>query len=347
MPSGKMIQYYKDKGYDAKCRKPLVVKVEDLPQKSMHKIEVLCDMCHKNKMSVAYESYNESIRKSGSYVCKECSKEKIKQINQEKYGTPYPIQTDFFKEKRKHTCLERYGVDNYAKTKECSEKIKQTCLEKYNVECVLQSEDVRSAIKQTCLNRYGFEHPMHNEAVKKKQKNSLYARYGVNTPLEHDMFKEKIVNTMYKNGTQRTSKQQYYLHKLYGGELNYPIKYYDVDICMLNEKIAIEYDGSGHNLSVKLGYRTQEELDDRELVRFNVIKKEGYKQIRIISRRDKLPSDNVLLKMLSDAIQYFSETGHSWINYDIDNSKMINAENKDEGGAFYDYGYLRRIKESA
>ena len=32
-PRGKMIQYYKDKGYDAKYSQPLIVKVEDLPRK--------------------------------------------------------------------------------------------------------------------------------------------------------------------------------------------------------------------------------------------------------------------------------------------------------------------------
>ncbi len=163
--------------------------------------------------------------------------------------------------------------------------------------------------------------------------------------MKYPMFKEKLVKAMHKNGTQKTSKQQHYLHKLYGGELNYPIKYYDVDICLLDEKLVIEYDGGGHNLSVKFGDYTQEEFDKRDIIRNAVIKKEGYRQIKIISKRDKLPYDIILLQMLNCAKQYFSSTNHSWINFDIDNSRMINAENKDSNGVFYDYGELHTIKE--
>lgn len=66
----------------------------------------------------------------------------------------------------------------------------------------------------------------------------------------------------------------------------------------------------------------------------------------IINKTVKLPTDQILLQMLSEAKQYFSETSHSWITYDIDNSLMLNAVNKDVGGAFYNFGVLRTIKKS-
>ena len=40
-PTGKCIQYYRDKGYDAVHLKPIMVKVEDLPENSHVKVEVL------------------------------------------------------------------------------------------------------------------------------------------------------------------------------------------------------------------------------------------------------------------------------------------------------------------
>ena len=298
-PVGKIIQYYKEMGYNAKHKRPLMVKVEDLPKNSCKKVEVLCDMCKKNTMTVVYESYNIVVENTGSYVCKECSSEKRRRTNQEKYGVPYPIQNELFKKKREQTYLERYGVTN-----------------------ILQSEE-----------------------FKEKQRHTMRQRYGVDSPMKLQAFKEKQSKTMYENGTQKASKQQLYLHRLYGGELNYPIKYYDADICFPDENIVVEYDGSGHNLSVRFGNYTQEEFDQREIVRNNVLKKEGYKQMRIVSKRDKLPSDSILLQMLSEAKQYFSATNHSWITYDIDNSLMINAENKNTNGIFYDYGKLRTIKE--
>ena len=80
------------------------------------------------------------------------------------------------------------------------------------------------------------------------------------------------------------------------------------------------------------------------MVRSLVIKKEGYKQIEIVSRKDYLPSDEVLLQMLSDAKQYFSEFPiHSWITFDIDEGIVKNAECKE--GCSYFYGELRKIKK--
>lgn len=347
MPMGKAIQHYKDKGYDVKHKQLLIVSVDDLPKGSDAKVEVLCDMCHKNQMMVKYNNYNRIIKNTGSYVCRECASQKRRKTNQKRYGTSFPIQLELFKEKREQTYLERYGVTNYAQTKECLEKMKQTCVEKYGVEYSSQFPATKEKTKQTNLERYGAEYPAQTEEVKEKLRNTLQERYGVDSPMKLPMFKEKLVKKMYQNGTQRTSRQQFYLQQLYGGELNYPIKYYDVDICFPDENFIIEYDGSGHNLSVKFGDYTQEEFNQREVIRSNILKREGYKQMRIISRYDKLPYDNILFQMLKEAKQYFSTTNHSWIYYDIDNSKMINAENKKTNGVFYDYGNLRTIKEIA
>ena len=65
--------------------------------------------------------------------------------------------------------------------------------------------------------------------------------------------------------------------------------------------------------------------------------------MRIISSKDKLPSDEILLQMLSEAKQYFSDyPNHSWIEFNIDTSTVRDAEQKDS--VFFDYGKLRNIK---
>ena len=78
--------------------------------------------------------------------------------------------------------------------------------------------------------------------------------------------KEKINKTLCQYSNQKTSRQQLYLHSLYGGELNYPIKYYSADICFPEEKFEIEVDCGGHDLNVKTGRMTQEEFDKREII---------------------------------------------------------------------------------
>ena len=51
-------------------------------------------------------------------------------------------------------------------------------------------------------------------------------------------------------------------------------------------------------------------------------------------------------RMLQYAKEYFSTTNHSWITFDVSNSRMINTTNKDTNGVYYDYGSLRVIKDS-
>lgn len=371
-PSGKSIQYYRDLGYDAKWHEPLVINIEDLAKGSKAPIKVLCDMCEHNVMEVPYEVYNRVVKETGSYVCRDCSYEKSHQTNEKRYGVPVVSQSEEFKEKIKQTNLERYGVDNYGKTKECHEKIKQTCLDKYQVEHfaksqeikdkkvktslerygvenVLQVKEVRDKIINTNLERYGVEHPSSLPEVQEKIRQTNLERYGAEYNLQIPEVREKIAKTLHENGTTPTSKQQRYIFNLYKSvnsetELNYPISYYLADICFPEEKIELEYDGGFHNGRVKTGQLTQEEFNQKEIIRSNVIKREGYKQIRIISSNDKLPSDSILLQMLSEARNYFSEyPNHSWIEFNLDTSLVCNAENKQ--GIPYDFGTLRRIKD--
>lgn len=323
-PIGKTIQYYRDLGYDVKCRQPLMVKVEDLPKRSMVRVEVLCDICKENTMMVRYADYTRVTENTGSYVCKKCAGEKFTQTNQKRLGVEYPTQSKLVKDKIKQVCLDKYGVEN-----------------------VSQCEEIKNRKLNTMRERYGVDNPFQYSEFKEKQMNSLYERYGVDSPSKSLEIKERISKTFYQNGTKISSKQQRYLCELYNGELNYPIKHYSADICFPDEKLCVEYDGGGHNLQVKLGNETEEEYNQKEIIRNNIIKREGYKQMRIISIHDKLPNDEILIQMLLDAKQYFYETDHSWVYYDIDNSIMINAENKSMGGVFYDYGVLRNIKEVA
>ena len=274
-PRGKMIQYYKDKGYSAEYDQALMVNVEDLSNGSYINVEVLCDYCKETVCNPTYKDYYKRFNKFGNYACSKCRA---------------------FHDRE--TYVKNLGVDSPAKLKEVREKMINTSLKRYGVKNPMQSPEIRA----------------------------------------------KVNETLCKNGTQKTSRQQLYLHNLYGGELNYPISYYSADICFPEEKLVIEYDGGGHYLRVTLGRLTQEEFDQKEIVRNNIIKREGYKQMRIISSTDLLPSDTILLQMLTQAKEYFSNySKRSWIEFNIDTSTVRNAEQKD--GVFFDYGDLRRIKE--
>lgn len=308
------------KNYVYDLWKKITVKVEDLPKRSNAKVRVICDNCGKETI-MSYAVYCISIENGGKHYCNKC-----------------------FYIKSQETQLKKYGDTSYRRTDECKEKIRKTNMERYGVEFVSQAESVKEKCKQTNLERYGFICSFQNEEVKRKSRENCLKKYGVEYTLQLPEVREKITNTLYKNSSQKASTQQRYLHKLYGGVLNYPIKYFSADICFPDEKLIIEYDGGGHLLNVETGRETPEEHEQKEIVRNNILKRAGYKQIHIISYTDKLPSDKILLQMLMNAKEYFNKTSHTWIEYYIDTSIVRNADNID--GVFFNYGNLRRIYKS-
>jgi very-short-patch-repair endonuclease len=362
--NGATASYYKSLGYEIPMRKAsksyydrtkkefvydtsktIVVKVSDLPKYSEICVNVLCDMCKKNITPVRYADYNIAMDTMGSCVCKSCSYIRGEQTKVARYGDVY-FKTEEFKNQRKMTCLDKYGVESPLQNKKIMEKVRSTNLQKYGCVSPSQVPEFKEKARLTALEHFGVECPSKCDEIKEKTRNTNLQRYGVPYTQQAPEVRAKGNETLCRNGTQKTSKQQLYLCFLYGGKINYAISYYAVDICFPEEKLVVEYDGGGHDLRVTLGRLTQEEFNKREIIRNAVIKREGYKTIRIISRKDLLPTDPILLQMLSEAKQYFSETAHSWVTYNIDESRMINATNKDTSGIPYSFGELRKIKDS-
>lgn len=298
--------------------KTIMVNVKDLPSGSPAKVEILCDMCKENKMIVAYDTYNRVVKKTGSYVCQKCSREKMERTMEERYGVKHALQSECFLNAFKNTCEERYG-DDYGKL--FAEKAFESFYENTGYHYPSQSPEMRDKTKQTCVSKYGYENAAQSPEVR-----------------------QKMVQTLYANSSQKASTQQRYICNLYQGVLNYPVKYYNVDIYLPEDSLTIEYDGGFHLGNVITGRETEEEHNRKEIIRDKTIKSEGYKQMRIISANDLLPSDQILFQMLSEARQYFSQyPNHSWIEFNIDTSTVRNAEHRN--GAFFDFGELRKISK--
>lgn len=320
-PTGKSIGYYRSLGYDAKCRVPLLVRVEDLPEHSDAIVEILCDYCKQNIVSIKYSTYTQGAKNIDKHACESCRYEKIKEVTKKLYGVECIGSLPETKEKRDKTILERYNVDCYSKTKESKEKARQTWIDKYGVDNPSKVESISAKRKNTNLQKYGFEYNLQSPEVR-----------------------ERITKTLYQNSSQKASTQQRYICNLYQGVLNYPVKYYNVDIYLPEDSLTIEYDGGFHLGNVITGRETEEEHNRKEIIRDKTIKNEGYKQMRIISANDLLPSDQTLFQMLEEARQYFSQyPNHSWIEFNIDTSTVRNAEHRN--GAFFDFGELRKISK--
>ena len=367
--NSKTFKHYKELGYEFEhTGETIVVKVEDLSKGSHVMVDILCDYCCREIVTIPYYAYLNERKLVDKVACKKCISLKRNDCNFLKYGVKNTTQLDWVKDKMTQTNYERYGVCHYSKTNDYKEKYKNTMMRNHGVEYALQNEEYKKKFRNTCMEhfgvdspskcsevkdkmqktfieKYGVSNPMKSTRIKQRLKQSFLDKYGVENPNQLPEIREKTVKTLYKNSSQKVSTQQSYLHNLYGGLLNYPISYYSADICLPEEKIIIEYNGGGHMLNVITGRETQEEYNRKEIIRNNTVKRAGYKQITIISSKDFLPSDEILLKMLEQAKQYFNTTNHTWVEYNIDTSLMRNAENKE--GVFFDFGELRKIKKAS
>lgn len=150
---------------------------------------------------------------------------------------------------------------------------------------------------------------------------------------------EKRKQTLYENGTAPCSKQQKYLHNLLGGELNYPVRNLSLDIAFPEHKIYMEYNGSGHDLQIKFGNMTEDEFNNYENNRYLFLSNLSFKCIYILSKNDKLPSNEILESMKNYAFNFLLSNKDFFIKFDIDNSKIITYKNEIN----YDFGKLRKI----
>ena len=288
-------------------------------------------------------------------------REKIKETSLKNWGTESPLQNDIIKENIKQTNLKLYGKEYYTQTEEYLEKVKITNNNKYGCDWVIQSKDVRTKskitcnekygydnpfqvnefkekIKKTCLEKYGTEYSLQNNGIKEMAKQTNILKYGYENPMQNEIIKAKSRNTLYNNGTAPKSNQQIYLHNLLCGELNYPVGGCSLDIAFPDEKIYIEYDGGGHDLSVKLGNETEEQFNKRNKNRWYYLRRQNWREIRIISKNDYIPFDNKILDIFRYAKEYLN-TGHTWIRFDINNQLVKCSQFEKE----YDFGKLRKV----
>lgn len=204
---------------------------------------------------------------------------------------------------REKTTLEKYGCKNVFQLKEFQEKQKETVRRVYGTDNVFQNEEIKKKSKRTLIEKYGADHPMHIPEIK-------------------EIVKQKSFETLYKNGKQSCSSQQKHIHEVVGGEINHLIDCLWLDIYFEEDKIYLEYDGSGHDIDVKYHKITKDEFIQKEKIRYEILKSKGLKEIQIISRNDILPEDEII-KNIKDVSFCVLKSGISnHIVFDVDNKTL-------------------------
>lgn len=88
-------------------------------------------------------------------------KEKIVNINMNKYSVPWTTQAEEVKAKMKQSYIENFGVDNPAKSKEVQIKMKKTTLKRYGSEHYMNSEKGQEEFQQAIFDKYGVYNSSH------------------------------------------------------------------------------------------------------------------------------------------------------------------------------------------
>lgn len=309
-------KHFVDLGYEyTNMGESFSIKQVDLPSGSRVKVSVKCDYCT-NDYFCSMADYNNYFRKNPQLLktaCGKCKHLKQEELNILKYGVKTNLLLDSTKEKIMKTNLEKYGVDNPAKNIDVQEKMRETNMKKYGTEYVSQNKEIRQKQIKTTQEKYGCDYSILNDEVKEKSR-----------------------KTLYENKVAPTSRTQLYLNHLLKGVLNYPVGSCNIDI-LLDDKIALEYDGGGHNLQVKFGTITEEEFVKIERARDFFLKRRGYKILRIVSKRDRLPDDNILMESVNLCVEYLNNGGS---NAEINIDEGFIRKGKDK--ADYSFGYLLR-----
>ena len=271
-------------------------------------------------------------------------KKKAKKTWQEKYGENItnPLQVESIKNKIKETNLERYGYEYASQSEEVKKKTKETMLKRYGTEKPMQNEEIQNKIKSTNNKIYGGDSPFSSEEIRKKSKQTLQEKYGKNitNPMQVEDIKNKILSSFQFNGTGPSSRAQRYINYILNGTLNKHICGSLADIYMEKENIIIEYDGSGHFLGDKMNgniYPTKESLL-YEKEREDKIINNGYRMIRFIATKDRIPSDEIILNLIEE----FKNSDFKVIRIDFEESTIEKDYNEK---LRYDFGELRKITQ--
>lgn len=202
--------YYKNLGYTINSSR-LLVHINDLNTNSKERVDVICDVCSKEK-NITYFDYIKSISNGGYYTCDSiCAKDKVQSTNMEKYGVNYSLQSTFKINELKEYFLNKFGVDNPSKDKNVKEKRRNTMYSKYGFDTnIIIPETHNKAIEmaktssaklkriETNKNKFGYDNPMKSKEIYEKFKNTNIEKYGVEFPAQNSEIYTKTQKTQLK-----------------------------------------------------------------------------------------------------------------------------------------------------
>jgi len=300
-----------------------IIKTTELPPTSSTVVTVYCDYCG-YIYDTSFSEYMTRIKSIPMVCCNNvvCMKLKRETINLLKYGVKNQFQREEVKDKIIASNLEHRGVKYSMQSQDVLDKRIITNLEKFGAENNSQTNDWLEQTQKTQMLHYGMPFYFQTEEFKARAKITNIKKYGVEYISQNRTIRMKVATTMFKHGTCMASRQQVHINNLLGGILNYSNNTPNLDIAFPDDSLYCEYDGSGHDLNVVLGGITRKEFDNKQRRRSFFLKARGWKELRIISLKDRLPQDNVILELFNKGRDYLLNSNHTYFEIDIDKNRL-------------------------
>jgi len=261
------LQHYRDLGYAVNVNQIIFVKAEDLTNTCKKEVKVICDYCNKE-----FGKKNDKLIRGRSILnkdaCFDCFPLKQKEVVNKKYAVDCTLQLSEIKAKSQTTLKSNNGVDNIMKSNVGKNEFKQTMLKNYGCEYAQQSLEIQQKTRQSNMNNFGVEHPMYSKDIR-----------------------QKVANTLFVNGV-RVSKNQKKLADNLNGCINTNICGYFADIVFIKDRIILEYNGSGHDLSVQLGKISIDDFNNKEDIKLKSFVDNGWKCIIVENKHEKYINNN-------------------------------------------------------
>lgn len=326
------LKHYINKGYDVKSGEIATISSSDLSSGSRYMVLIKCDYCETEfrrqfKDYVTIKNREKKKKSIGTDSCNSCRPRKQLHISEMFFDGIHPSQRPEAVKRRKQTNIEKYGVENPFENEEIREKAKNKTMQLYGVDNYFKIDNFYDIQKESMLEKYGYEH--YSEDKDK---------------LEESNRKRAI--TMHKKGSAPSSRQQRYIHDVIGGELNYPFGSLMLDIAFPDRLMYLEYQGSGHDLDVKMEKLTEKEFKRRDINRYYFLKKKGWKMIEIISTSDNIPLPAVLKEMMRLSEEVLKSSSYIVFNLDDLTVKIKGKYKKYDFGNMITQSVFRRVHEN-
>lgn len=301
------------------------IDIKDLSKTSGARVEVKCDECGRTcngDKGIDYKSYNRVISKNnGKYFCRGCVASGNSSYGKRKPKYPREILIKMLQERyekglecNSHALQKDdhklYDAIRYTKDFETVAEIYEAAGIDYSKvhKRLHETSWSRDLVIEKFLERYNEDPMKCNSSIIKQENNALLVAIRREFGSLREIFdflklnyNTVIKNKLYINGI-KASQPQIDLANYLNLEVNVKIKNKYIDIVDKKNKLAIEYDGGGHRMSILLGKISEEKFNKKEKNMERNLIKNGWRFIRIKNEKDLPLNYNIIKEAIDESI---------------------------------------------